>query len=172
MTTNPPVGPLQARIVALLRPAPRLKKDGTPYKIRKPKRVTEDDEFCASLLRQLDAFELRGIDNPAIVTLVLRVEARVKEIANVIIATSAEKHAADEFSAPSGRELARWMGISPASAHQRKTIGARIIDERHERANVTRISRTAQHKEVIKEAAKHVGVPSLDEYRARHRRSA
>lgn len=172
MTTNPPVGPLQAATVAYLTPPPRLRKDGTPVKKREPKKVTEDDAYCLAVLRMIRGLRIRATENTAILPLVRVIEAECVKIINTSLAINTERHRIDEMWAPSLREIARTLEISPASAHQRKTIGARIIEEEQAEAGAVKLTPAEREKKIVQAAAEAAGVTSIHEYRARHLRAS
>lgn len=144
------------RFVDLIRP--RASRSG---------RVTENDDYAAMTLRILRGLESRAIDDPALLPLVLAVQKRAAEIANVVIATSAARYKVDPRSAPSMAECARTLNISVPSASERRKIGNRIIEERVTAAGAARFSEARREREIIQEAEA-AAVVSMADYKARH----
>lgn len=138
---------------------------------RTPKHVTEDREFLLMMWRMTRALEARAIENPEMLTQAVALAQRLSELVNVAIATSAERHAIDPHRAASMRECARAMGISAASASERKIRGDKVIAKRLADAGAARIgkhraSEPEREAATIDRAAEHAAV-SLADFRAR-----
>lgn len=131
-------------------------------------RVTENDDYAAMVLRILRGLEYRAIEDPALLPLVVAIEKRAREIANVTIATNATRFAVNPHAAASMAECARTLKISVPSASERRKIGDRIIGERVTAAGAARFSEARRERDMI-EAAEAEAVISMAEYRARHR---
>lgn len=140
----------------------------TPRRRNPDRPPVEDADFVAMLWRMVRALEARAINDPALLPQVVALQARMAEVANVTIATSAARYAVNPHSAPSMAECARTLDISVPAASQRRKVGDRIIGERVTAAGAAKFSEAARERAEIERAEAHA-VVSLEAYKARHR---
>jgi hypothetical protein len=159
VSTPPTAQTLSGRFAAMI--APRRRTD----------RVTEDAEFLAVVFRFVRALEARAIENPELITGILALQERLREVPDVVIAVCAERYAQDQHWAPSMMEIARLIGVSKQAASQRRARGVSVMDARLAAAGVVRFSEAKREREIIEESTT-AAVIGLAEYKARHLRVA
>jgi hypothetical protein len=119
-----------------------------------PRNVTENDKFVAMMQRMIRALERRAIDDPAMLPLIVMLEKRLTEVANVVVATSAAKYGRNPLSSPSMLECAKLLQIGKSSISQRRAIGDRILAERLEAQGVTSFAAAARERKAREDARK------------------
>lgn len=153
MSSNPQPGSALVELIA-----PQRRGDRQPV---------EDQQYALMLLRMIRALEARVIERPENLPLVLGLQERLAEVANVAIAVNAERFALDPTLGASMAECGRAIGVSKQAASQRRERGERAIAIRLEEAGVTRFAEAKRERELV-ETTTQQGVISLADYRARH----
>lgn len=132
----------------------------------KPKHRIDDEEYVAYCYRIVRALEARAIENPFILPHVVELQARLAEVANVVIAANADRYKVDPRRGASMMECARLLGISKQSASERRKNGAAALLARIAAAGVARFSEAKRERERM-DAATESAVVALDDFRAR-----
>jgi len=150
------------RFAALIRPKARKTEGDTPP------RVTEDADFLRMMWRMVRALEARSIDRPENLSQVIALAQRLAEVPNVVIATSAARHAVNPYSSPSMGEISRLLGMTKQSASDRRKIGDRVIGERVAAAGAVQFAEAKRETAAI-DAARDHAVTVLADFLARRR---
>lgn len=135
---------------------------------RVAKHKIDDTEYVQMMFRMLRGLEVRGIENPELLTQTIAIAQRANEITNVIIAANAERYHVDPLRGASMMECARVLGISKQSASDRRKLGKAIMLARIAAAGAVRFSEARRERETIQAAQDHA-VINLTEWRGRHR---
>lgn len=131
-----------------------------------PKHKIDDEEFVVMMFRMVRALEERAINNPFILPHVAQLEARMREVQNVVIASNADRYNTDPRLGASMMECARLLGMTKQSATDRRKKGAATLLARIAGAGVVRFSEAKREREMIQRATDSA-VASLDDFRAR-----
>jgi uncharacterized protein YfiM (DUF2279 family) len=94
------------------------------------KRVTETSDFIAMVQRMHRALEKRATEDPSYLTECIMLAEQLSQTVNVVIASSAARHAMDPHAAPSAGEIAGMLGMSKQAVSDRRKIGDRVMMER------------------------------------------
>lgn len=119
---------------------------------RRPKRVTETEDYVAALARMLDGYGRRVAEDPAAACYLPDLQQRLTDAVNVGLAQAQDKEGGWSL-----REMAGYMGISHVAVLKRVKLGRIVIAAREAAAGVVRLAQQRKPS-----------VPALREQRAAH----
>jgi ADP-dependent phosphofructokinase/glucokinase len=145
----------------------RLKKDGTPYKVREAKHVIDDEDFVAMMFRLVRRLEKRAIDNPAILATIRALGHRLDEVVNVAIAANAQNYAKDPRLGASMQECADILEVSRTAASKRAARGRLVMLNRIVDAGAVPFAEKKREREEFIAPAEEIANVVLVDFRAR-----